>query len=192
MVADRGVAGASVDAVASAAERTSGALYDHFGGKDGLIFALLDEWKEATAQAIVSDLAATDDPTERLGALWRNFVSPPGPGGREWTLLEHELWLHACRQADVRGHVAERYEGIRTKLAAALRSGLLAGPGRSPPDEARALATSMIGLMVGLEMQRRLDPASVTDDAAVAALAALISPRPVGSAARPPRSVAGN
>jgi hypothetical protein len=31
----------------------------------------------------------------------------------------------------------------------------------------------MIGLMVGLEMQRRLDPGAVTDDTAVAGLRAL-------------------
>lgn len=173
VVADRGVAGASVDAVAGAAGRTSGALYDHFGGKNGLIIALLDEWKQATADAIVADLTATDDPVERLAAVWRNFVSPPAPSGGEWTLLEHELWLHACRQPDVLPHVAGRYEEIRSHLADALQSGLLAGPARRRPDEARNLATLMIGLMVGLEMQRRLDPGSVSDADAVAALRAL-------------------
>ena len=173
VVADRGVAGASVDAVAGAAERTSGALYDHFGGKNGLIFALLDEWKEATARAILSDLSATDDPDERLEAMWRNFARPPWPSGGEWTLLEHELWLHACRQPEVRSHVAERYEGIRAKLASALESGVLGGPDGRSLEDAATLATLMIGLMVGLEMQRRLDPGAVTDADAVAGLRAL-------------------
>ena len=173
VVADRGVAGASIDAVAGAAERTSGALYDHFGGKNGLIFALLDEWKEATARAILSDLSATDDPERRLEAMWTNFASPPRPPGGEWTLLEHELWLQACRQADVRPHVAERYEGIRRKLASAIETGVLGGPGGRSPEEAATLATLMIGLMVGLEMQRRLDPGAVTDATAVAGLRAL-------------------
>ena len=173
VVADRGVAGASVDAVAGAADRTSGALYDHFGDKNGLIFALLDDWKEATARAIVADLASTADQDQRWGAVWRNFARPPSPWGGEWTLLEHELWLHACRQADIRPHVAERYQGVRQHLAAALESGALGGPGRRRPAEADRLATLMIGLMVGLEMQRRLDPEAVSDETAVAGLRAL-------------------
>ena len=44
LFADLGVAGASVDAIAKAAGRTSGALYDHFGSKEGLLFALLQSW----------------------------------------------------------------------------------------------------------------------------------------------------
>src|SRR2546421_12779624 len=50
VVAARGVAGASVDALAEAADRTSGALYAQFGGKEGLLVALLDAWKDATAE----------------------------------------------------------------------------------------------------------------------------------------------
>ena len=173
VVADRGVAGASVDAVAGAADRTSGALYDHFGDKNGLIFALLDEWKEATARAILSDLSATSDPDQRWGAVWRNFVEPPSPGGGEWTLLEHELWLHACRQPEVRPHVAERYAGVRRNLATALESGVLGGPGRRPRAEAEQLAALMIGMMVGLEMQRRLDPDAVSSETAIAGLRSL-------------------
>ncbi len=42
LFATRGVDGASIDAVAEAAGRTSGAVYDHFGGKEGLLFALLE------------------------------------------------------------------------------------------------------------------------------------------------------
>src|SRR5690348_8438106 len=37
---ERGVEGASIDAIAERADRTSGAVYAHFGGKDGVLFAL--------------------------------------------------------------------------------------------------------------------------------------------------------
>ena len=40
LFARKGVDAVSVDAIADEAGRTSGALYDHFGGKDGLLFAL--------------------------------------------------------------------------------------------------------------------------------------------------------
>ena len=42
LFAERGVEGTSIDAIAQRADRTSGAVYDHFGGKDGLLLALLD------------------------------------------------------------------------------------------------------------------------------------------------------
>ena len=170
VVADRGLAGASVGAVAEAAGRTSGALYDHFGDKSGLIFALLDEWKNATAQAILADLASTEDGRERLASIWRNFAEPPAEAAADWTLLEHELWLHACRQPDLTAMAAQRYAEIRQRLATALRAGAL---GPAPDEDAEGVATLLIGLMVGLEMQRRLDPAAVSDELAVVGLQAL-------------------
>jgi len=42
LFADHGVDAVSVDAVAEAAGRTSGAVYAHFGSKQGLLLALLD------------------------------------------------------------------------------------------------------------------------------------------------------
>jgi len=173
VVADRGLAAASVDAVAEAAERTSGALYDHFGGKSGLVFALLDEWRDAIAGAILADLASAEDGRERLASMWRNFADPPTEETADWTLLEHELWLHACRQPDLTPLAAERYAGIRHRLATAVRAGALGSSQGVDEERAEGIATLLIGLMVGLEMQRRLDPSAVSDDLAVAGLSAV-------------------
>ena len=178
VVADRGVAGATVEAMAGAADRTSGALYDHFGDKDGLIVALLDEWKEATATATLADLTGTDDPDERLRSLWANFAAPRAAGGQQWMLLEHELWLYACRQPEATGAAADRYGDVRARLADSLAGGLLQAGAERSQDQAARLATLVIGLMVGLEMQRRLDPDAVPDDLAVAGLRALLGGTP--------------
>lgn len=173
VVAERGVTGATVEAMASAAERTTGAIYDHFGGKDGLIVALLDQWKDATAAATLDDLAHAQGPTERLGSIWANFAAPRSEDGDQWVLLEHELWLYACRQDGAREAAAGRYADIRARLAEGLAEGLLGDGRRTEPARAGAVATLMIGLMVGLEMQRRLDPAAVPDHLAVLGLRAL-------------------
>jgi AcrR family transcriptional regulator len=175
LVAAKGVAGASVDALAEAADRTSGALYAQFGGKDGLLIALLDEWKEATGAAIAADFSASDDAEHRLASLWRNFADPPADGGDAWVLLEHELWLYACRNPEVRPLVAARYEDARRRLAAA---GPPAADGGAP---ASGVAALLIALVIGLEMQRRLDPGAITDELALAGLRALIE----GMAAEP-------
>jgi AcrR family transcriptional regulator len=164
VIAERGVAGASIDALAEAADRTSGALYAQFGSKDGLLLALLDHWKDATSGAIAADFESTDDVDERLRSLWRNFVDPPAEGGDVWVLLEHELWLYACRTPAVREQVAARYEGARHDLGSHLPA----------PDRADHAGTLVIALMIGLEMQRRLDPDAVTDDLALAGLRSLL------------------
>ena len=44
LFAERGVDSTSIGAIAELADRTSGAVYDHFGGKDGVLVALLDSW----------------------------------------------------------------------------------------------------------------------------------------------------
>jgi len=163
VIAERGVAGASIDALAEAADRTSGALYAQFGSKEGLLLALLDHWKDATSGAIAADFSSTADLDARLDSLWRNFVDPPADGGDSWLLLEHELWLYACRTPAVRTPVAARYERARRHLATAL-----------PTDEA-GVGTLVIALMIGLEMQRRLDPDAVSDELARAGLRTLLS-----------------
>ena len=76
LFAERGVEGASIDAIAERADRTSGAVYDHFGGKDGLLFALLEGWVDDVAVVIGAELATATTLDERLASLWRNVVRP--------------------------------------------------------------------------------------------------------------------
>ena len=160
VVAERGVAGASVDAVAEAADRTSGALYAQFGSKEGLLVALLDVWRDAVAEVVGADFESESSLSRRLESLWTNFVDPPSEGGDAWVLLEHELWLYACRNPVVQELVADRYADARERLAGGL--------GRSS-----AVGALVIALLIGLEMQRRLDPDAVPDDVALAGLQAL-------------------
>ena len=89
LLAERGVDGASVAAVAERAERTSGAVYDHFGSKDGLVFALLDGWVDDASVVIDAELvkntlygalnlehaAVWDDPVSQSGGF-----GLPAPG----------------------------------------------------------------------------------------------------------------
>src|SRR5215207_2242026 len=77
LFATRGIEASSVDAIAERAERTSGAIYDHFGGKEGLLFALLEGWVDDVAAVIGAELATATTLEERLAALWRNVAEPP-------------------------------------------------------------------------------------------------------------------
>jgi len=94
LFAERGVEGASVDAVAEAAGRTSGAVYDHFGSKEGLLFALLEGWVDDVAAVTGAELSTATSLEERMAVMWRNVADPVVGDGR-WIALEHELWSYA-------------------------------------------------------------------------------------------------
>lgn len=162
LFAARGVEGASIDAIAEAADRTSGAVYDHFGGKEGVLFALLEGWVDDVAAVIGAELATATTLDEQMAALWRN-VSQPVAGDGRWIALEHELWSYAARNEAAREHLARRYRAAWAGVDAAWAAD---GPRVGP---------AVIGLLLGLEMMRRIDPGAVTDELAIAALRGVVA-----------------
>jgi AcrR family transcriptional regulator len=173
LFADQGVDAVSVDAVAEAAGRTSGAVYAHFGSKQGLLLALLDSWKDSVLTVLLAEVAVSDSPAGQLGAVWANVSDTSDRESSRWPLLEHELWLRAARDPEVadvvrvRNAEALRYSARRID---AWTAAVDADPA-APPEE---LAVLMKALLTGLALQKRLDPDSVPDDLAVRGLAALV------------------
>jgi AcrR family transcriptional regulator len=173
-IAEHGIEGASVDAIAERAGRTSGSLYGQFGSKDALIVALLDESKDVVARSMLADIEAATTLDERLAALWRNFSRPPAEA-RDWLHFEHEVWVWATRPGNdrARARLGERYRAEFATLAAALDAwateDLIDLPG--PAD---GVATVVVSMLIGLEMSCRLDPDAVDEAAVVAALRALV------------------
>ncbi len=161
LFAARGIEGASVDAIAEAAGRTSGAVYDHFGGKEGLLFALLEAWVGDVAAVVSAELAGARSLDEQMAALWRN-VSRPVAGDGRWIALEHELWRYAARNEAARERLARRYRAAWSGIDAAW-----ARPGAS-------VAPAVMGALLGLEMMRRIDPGAVTDQLAVETLRGVV------------------
>jgi AcrR family transcriptional regulator len=165
LFAERGIDGASIDAIAERADRTSGAVYDHFGSKDGLLFALLAEWVDDVSIVVGAELSTATTLDERLGVLWRN-VSTPVAGDGRWIALEHELWAYAARNPAARDHLARRYRAAWRGVADAATD----WTGRSAD-----VGPAVIGLLFGLEMMRRIDPAAIPDDLAIDALRSVVA-----------------
>lgn len=170
LFAERGIEGSSVDAIAERAERTSGAIYDHFDGKQGLLFALLEGWVDDVAVAIGAELATATSLDERLASIWRNVTDPPTGDGR-WIALEHELWSYAARNESARDHLARRYRAAWDGVDVAVSEW---------SGEASRVGPALIGLLLGLEMMRRVDPGAVTDEVAIAALRGVVSSTTTG------------
>jgi len=168
LFANRGIAGASVDAIAEAAGRTSGALYDHFGSKEGLLFALLESWVDAATAAVAAEQAAATSLDEWVAAMWRAVSDPPDGDGR-WIALEHELWSYANQSDEARRYLARRYAAAWDAIDA------VTGPWVEHPAEATRVGPAVIALLFGLEMMRRVDPDVVTDQLAVAALRGVLA-----------------
>ena len=166
LFADQGIDAVSVDAVAEAAGRTSGAVYAHFGSKQGLLLALLDSWKDSVRTVLLAEVAVTDSPAGQLAAVWDNVAAPPATDSGRWALLEHELWLRAARDPEVADVLREpRRRGSSVQRPPVGRVDV---SGRRPtaadPEE---LAVLVKALLTGLAMQRRLEPGAVSDDLAV-------------------------
>jgi AcrR family transcriptional regulator len=178
LFADRGIDGVSVDAVAEAAGRTSGAVYAHFGSKQGLLLAVLDAWKQSVLTVLFAEVAITDSPLGQLAAVWDNIGDNPGTDSDRWSLLEHELWLRAARDPEVANALRARSAESRRNSGQEL-SRWASKVGVDPVAEPEKLATLVKALLTGLEMQRRIEPGSVDGDLAVTGLAALMGmPRP--------------
>lgn len=162
LFARKGFHATSAEAVAAAANRTTGALYNHFGNKEGLLLALVQNWIEQTISDLTFAIEGTPGLRERIDGVWAGIVHSDSESGEAWLLLEFELWLHAVRDPELGKVGAERFRRLRERLAAGLLewSEEFAFALPAPADE---LATQIIGLLLGSAFQYRLDPTTVTN-----------------------------
>jgi AcrR family transcriptional regulator len=187
LFADHGFDAVSVDAVAEAAGRTSGAVYDHFGSKQGLLLALLDQWEQALVTVMAAEFELAAGVSDRLRAVATNLITDPSEETRRLLLLERELELRAARDPEVatvlRQRAAEAHARMARGFAAWIANGIIE-PAASPD----ALATVLRAFVVGLEIQHRLDPSALDTETATAALALaleLAPPAPTPRSASP-------
>jgi AcrR family transcriptional regulator len=173
LFAEQGIDGVSVDAVAAAAGRTSGAVYDHFGSKHGLLLALLDDWSGALVAVMAAEFEISTDMTDRLGAVWDNVCAEPSDSVRRLFLLEHELWLRAARDTRLASALQHRTRSSNERVARGIARWQSEGrlDESSSPDEISVLLKAMV---LGLHMQLQADPDSVDRAAAIAALALIV------------------
>ena len=177
LFATRGIDGVSVDAVADAAGRTSGAVYAHFGSKHGLLLAVLDEWTHTLLTALSAEVAAGGSPDDQLAAVWDNVGRAPDGSGRNRVLLELELWLRAARDPEAARVLHTRETEARSRSARQLER-WVAVAGCDPVAEPFGLAILVKALLVGLAMQDRIEPGGVDRSLAVRGLAALLGLTP--------------
>jgi AcrR family transcriptional regulator len=110
--AERGYHAASLDLVSERAGCTKGALYNHFGSKEGLLLALLDE--HVAGRLAQARGPAGDPPSKKM------------PFDREFALLFLEFVCAAARDAKLRRRLADRMRSARSETARLLGDARLA------------------------------------------------------------------
>ena len=117
--AERGFAGTGREQVAAAAGVTRGALYHHFGTKEGLFRAVVEELEAGLADRVATAAMVGTDPVDELRRGCLAFLDAClEPAVRRIVLLEAPVVLgwDAWREIDARYGLAL----VRTGLAAAL------------------------------------------------------------------------
>ncbi|SDK02901.1 TetR/AcrR family transcriptional regulator [Streptomyces indicus] len=176
LFARKGFHAVSAEAVADAADRTTGALYSHFGGKEGLLLALLEVWKQRTVERLTAEIHQLPDPAPHFAAMWEAITAPAEDRGEAWLLLEIELWQHGARDPVLGPLIARRYAEIRGQLGEGLADWAEATGTELPydPDETGAL---VLGLLLGCALQHRFAPHAVPEELVVHALSSLLGLR---------------
>jgi AcrR family transcriptional regulator len=174
LFAAKGYHAVSAEAVAEAADRTTGALYSHFGGKDGLLLALVEHWLDESASRIAHNVEAAGDLDGRLLTIWHDFSASPAEHGASWLLLEFELFLHGARDPVFGEKLAARYAEYRNLLAEPLAL-WAKEEGLGHLRHHQQVAAQIIALLLGMAVQHRVDPSAITDDDVVAGMRAVLT-----------------
>lgn len=173
LFAHRGFHGVSAEAIAEKAGRTTGALYSHFGNKEGLLLAVLERRKSETAHVLVTLLPDARDLDAIVLTTWGQIVADAAPGHGSRLLLEVELWLHGARDVELTTALADRYQGMRADLARGFDRFATAA-NHQLPAPASQLATMTIALLFGAAMQHHLDATALPPEWVRDAVRALV------------------
>lgn len=125
--AEKGVAGATVDDLVSAAGFTRGAFYSNFKTKEEVFSAALADFTEKLVAAMQNGIADLD-PESAPEVATRAILDSLRPLGRVWALLEAE----GVRQALIDEDVRSVYLGSRDYLRRALISTLVMPDNAAP------------------------------------------------------------
>ena len=156
-----GFEAARIDDIASEAGYTRGAFYAHFGSKEDLFFAMVEDQSNKHMQRIQKALGRCTTDASRLQTLREYYVMRVAD--RQWSILTLEFKLYALRHPKLRAKLAEMHRSIRMKIKwEGLESILPAALMCAPQDEA-VLKVTLHAILHGLVLESAYDPASISE-----------------------------
>ncbi len=168
ILAERGYAELTMTAIAQQSGVNRALVSYYFGGKAGLLAALVDTLFQNPDVGLVEEIRATTEGSERTAAFldWQSRVSSNERVNR----MLYELLPHALRDPEVRARFAEEYRLYRGIDADCLG----AAPAELDDETLEALAAVSIAVVEGLGIQRALDPEGFDHERAWRAWASVI------------------
>ena len=152
ILAERGYAELTITAISQVSGVNRALVSYYFGGKAGLLSALVETLFQDPEVGYVEEIRASRHGPDRADALldWQRRVSARDRTNR----MLYELLPHALRDPEVRARFAEEYRTYR-----AVDADCLGGtPRELSEQELEALAAVSIAVVEGLGIQRALDP----------------------------------
>jgi AcrR family transcriptional regulator len=148
----------TVEAIASEAGFTTGAIYSRFDGKADLFLALLEERIEERAKQFAG--LATNDGDARVEAArkWADIMRTE----LDWSLLVIEFRVHAARDERLNTRYAELHESSLRSLAENIATSL--PPGTVRPKRIERLARAAMAASTGAALARAAEGDGFTDD----------------------------
>ena len=140
--------------VCAEAGLSKGSFYTHFGEKDDLLLALLDD-DSASVDALIATVDETPaSPIERL----RRYVDAVADAGEDpaRVRLRAEIWTEVSVNDNLRRHLADAVGHRRAALAGWITAAVAAGELVEVP--ANALAATLLALADGLMVHASVDP----------------------------------
>jgi len=168
ILAERGYAELTMTAISQVSGVNRALVSYYFGGKAGLLAALVDTLFQNPDVGLVEEIRATTEGAERTEAFldWQRRVSSNERVNR----MLYELLPHALRDPEVRARFAEEYRLYRSIDADCLA----AAPAELDDDALEALAAVSIAVVEGLGIQRALDPEGFDHERAWRAWASVV------------------
>jgi AcrR family transcriptional regulator len=155
--AREGFAGATLDDVAREAGLTKGALYGHFGSKNNLLVALIEEH-------LATEIATQVSLFDRDETTWKR----PFSGSDRWMeeldetpeayQLLVEFWLAATRDEDMRERVAGGFQAVRQMFAGFISESAGDASIDISPEGTHNFADVSLALSLGFAMVHAVDP----------------------------------
>jgi len=152
LLPERGLHGVSLDAIAARAGVTKGAIYGHFGSKDGLIRKALGSRPESRPDQIAWPAGREGSVPARLRRLGEAVVAAVDNAGPT-SQASAEFLQHALRDPKLRPWVADRGRESLRITEARIRDLFGADELAMPP---RALALLLVSIIPGLTYRHAL------------------------------------
>ncbi|MBO0769392.1 MAG: TetR/AcrR family transcriptional regulator [Solirubrobacterales bacterium] len=120
VIAERGLAQATIDEVVEQAGYTKGAFYANFQSKDDLFLAMLDEHFAAKTKQLEA-IISSDVSDEEKARLVAGVFSEEILGDKQWQRLMLAFSTHAAQDEEFRRELQKRHREMRSRLAAAMQ-----------------------------------------------------------------------